>query len=1052
MPVDASKHPAHDRRRPPRRDQDAPRDSAYAREIELKRNRGEISCAECRRLKIKCDKQIPCQSCQRRGCAALCPNGSLATGQGTRFVIAATEHLHRRVARMGDRIRQLEDALAVLQAAHSHEPHPLLQQRAPLAAHDLDRADEPALALDADDADGPADVVKAFGTMSISEHGVSRFFGPTGGSEGLLLYDGDDTTASPSSSHRTDSPRTSSSPAPIPIPIPAPAARFSHAFPFTPVGPAAAVLALVRAQLPPWAEARRTAEVYLQNASWLFRSMSRAQLVEELLPAVYGRSASAGESPGDGNANASGDGNENEHANGDESANPNANVNGNGDDYAGPHALALLLYVLAVGRLVDLSLAHTDAEAQGEHWHQLARAALCVQPVLERPSMLTIQALHVGSIYNAMCGSEVSGGESTMETTWSLVALAAHLAQTIGLHRDSARWESSPKIVQRRRMLFWDLFVADSWHVRPPYILSSIFLFPLPSSRLLPLHFPSQPALHHFTAHITDNRAQTLSTGRPPAFSRAYIDCQFPQDDEMTMSPEGDAEPGFGSWGFRFAFECVAEVAATTLTASAPRYAEILALDRKIREFAIPSDAFDRLGAGPGVDPRSVPLAASMTSFVLRHTREVMLLFVHRSYFAQALVEEPTNPLRSPYAPSFLATVRAAQDVLRCVAEQFLIHPAMCSRFWSTWTYAFSAAVVFGVIVTRGPRSHLAASAMGELDRACDLFAQAAKYNRRAAKARTILTRLQDKAHRALAAAQSSDGAQEAAADGAAWDIKQEEIDDELDIFAGRTKILRPAGAAASAANPHNQNAHAHAHSQSHSPASRPDTDMDFVAGPGPSPASAGPSSAGPSSASMQSSFAVRTTPATAEPSLSMTRDWLAQLEQPAYQTQAEFFPQPPPPPLIATSRYGPITSQHPHPQHAHAQMVGRRESFAALGQAYGAPGYDAAGMPPPLPLPPLSTGHHHQHPHQHSHPHQHPHQQHQQHQHQQHQQHAHQQQQQQQQPPHPFAYQQLDPQAQYGYAPPPELAGLGLAPSANLNENWTSLMQRSGILDGAGM
>ena len=93
-------------------------------DIELKRARGEISCAECRRcvrtpvyalsiilmsiclhvhrLKLKCDKKIPCGSCIRRGCTTICPNGeceraaiiriaeftfqtgSLSAGQGTR--------------------------------------------------------------------------------------------------------------------------------------------------------------------------------------------------------------------------------------------------------------------------------------------------------------------------------------------------------------------------------------------------------------------------------------------------------------------------------------------------------------------------------------------------------------------------------------------------------------------------------------------------------------------------------------------------------------------------------------------------------------------------------------------------------------------------------------------------------------------------------------------------------------------------------------------------------------------------------------------------------
>lgn len=89
MPVDLSK-PHSDRRRLNR---DTPagvrQDGMHSREMEMKRNRGEISCAECRRcvighlytpaldvssfsfcllfslrLKIKCDKQIPCQSCQ----------------------------------------------------------------------------------------------------------------------------------------------------------------------------------------------------------------------------------------------------------------------------------------------------------------------------------------------------------------------------------------------------------------------------------------------------------------------------------------------------------------------------------------------------------------------------------------------------------------------------------------------------------------------------------------------------------------------------------------------------------------------------------------------------------------------------------------------------------------------------------------------------------------------------------------------------------------------------------------------------------------------------
>ncbi len=51
------------------------------------------------------------------------------------------------------------------------------------------------------------------------------------------------------------------------------------------------------------------------------------------------------------------------------------------------------------------------------------------------------------------------------------------------------------------------------------------------------------------------------------------------------------------------------------------------------------------------------------------------------------------------------------------------------------WTFAFSAAVVFGTVVTRGPRSPLASSAMAELEAACVLFTRASVYSKRATKA-----------------------------------------------------------------------------------------------------------------------------------------------------------------------------------------------------------------------------------------------------------------------------------------------------------------------------
>ncbi|OAX35675.1 hypothetical protein K503DRAFT_773227 [Rhizopogon vinicolor AM-OR11-026] len=685
-------------------------DGGHARDIEQKRNNGQISCAECRRLKIKCDKQIPCQSCQRRGCAALCPNGSLATGQGTRFVIAATEHLHRQIANMSGRIRQLEDALGALQSQHSTEPHPLLREDV-LAMNQNDEYGT----VTGDHVAGPSnppEIQDAFGTLSIADHGISRFFGPTGGSECLLMSDKtgplEYADASSPESGRDSSPGISQE-----------LRMFSQAFPFSPVGPVATVREMVEGHLPTLDRARYLAQTYLEQAAWLFRSVSREQLMEELLPVYYSSSPMK----------------------------PS-------DEPKGDHELALLLLVFAVGALVDLQQGPSNPEA--EHYHQLARAAICLQPVLEKPSLITIQAIHLLSIYNAMSGNELSAKETSMETTWSLLSLAAHLSQTIGLHRDSAKWGLPAKVVQRRRILFWDLFVADAWN--------------------------------------------SLNTGRPPSFSLAYVDCRFPEHPSSTGNEgEFDHQAEFALWGIKYAYECVAEVATRTLTAEAPSYAVIMEIDRKVREFQIPDPAALIASSTSGTSPppiteESSTLSESMGRLVMSHSRENLLIYIHRSFFAQAIIENPVNPLKSVYAPSFLAAYRSSQTILRTIQVAFAEQSSLCARFWTVWTFAFSAAIVFGTIVTRGPRSPLASNAMKELDDACLLFSRAAAHSRRAAQALPILTKLSEKAHVALAGAQSSQPSLQL---GQQWSVKAEEDDDELAIFAGRTRFVsvkRPSG------------------------------------------------------------------------------------------------------------------------------------------------------------------------------------------------------------------------------------------------------------------
>lgn len=81
------------------------------------------------------------------------------------------------------------------------------------------------------------------------------------------------------------------------------------------------------------------------------------------------------------------------------------------------------------------------------------------------------------------------------------------------------------------------------------------------------------------------------------------------------------------SWGFRFASECVAEVAAKTLTAQVPSYQTILELDRIVRDFPIPE-----LPAEMPFNPTRP--AMTMTRYVLSHSREVSMYFSLHSFLS----------------------------------------------------------------------------------------------------------------------------------------------------------------------------------------------------------------------------------------------------------------------------------------------------------------------------------------------------------------------------------------------------------------------------------
>jgi len=94
--------------------------------------------------------------------------------------------------------------------------------------------------------------------------------------------------------------------------------------------------------------------------------------------------------------------------------------------------------------------------------------------------------------------------------------------------------------------------------------------------------------------------------------------------------------------------------------------------------------------------------------------------FLHRSYFASALLEPPFDPLKSPFFRSVLAAYGGACAILGKVRSLYSREPIMIMRFSFFWIHAFSAAVILASVAIRAPDCTLAPTALAVFG-VCDL-------------------------------------------------------------------------------------------------------------------------------------------------------------------------------------------------------------------------------------------------------------------------------------------------------------------------------------------
>ncbi|KAF9048224.1 hypothetical protein BDZ89DRAFT_978408 [Hymenopellis radicata] len=610
-----------------------------------KRRGGQLSCSECRRLKLKCSRVFPCSNCVKKGCGPICPDGSLTTGKGNRFVLANTEALHDKIGQLSTRVRQLEDALAESHALNSPQPHALLTEELLQIKRPLERERLDSQAHNNDTAEN-ADAINALGSLSLSERGKSTFFGSTANSWYLLKNEEGSEEEEVSLNFR----------APIPNDVP----WLAQSFPFASTGSESAesIRASLISFLPPEPQARRLCDLYYRHAAWMYTPISNQDFLETIYRPVYGQDSML--------------------------------------ETFNPQSLALLFMVLAMGTLMDLEQpAHSP---QATQYYHLGRAALAIKSVFDEQSIPGIQALLI------MCHFMFWNDEGAR---WVVMGIVVKLAQSVGLHRDSGKWNLNPEETYRRRCLLWEIFVYDSW--------------------------------------------QSLTYGRPPSFSIVHVDTKMPHEDSSSTATEG--EMTFAAWKHSFASQCQAVVHDQAFGARPPSYKTLQELDKKVRSYYVPPSlqvpGFGGAKLGPEIDRPTTEL--TMQRYIAFAIKEMTLFYMHRGFFAQALEDCPTDPMGSKYAQSVLAAYTSACSFVGLIESLFKQHPALTERMWFLFTHVFSCSIVLGSIAVKAEMA-LAPSALSHLESAYQLFSQVSESSQ-TVKILNVLHKLKERAHAAISKA-----------------------------------------------------------------------------------------------------------------------------------------------------------------------------------------------------------------------------------------------------------------------------------------------------------
>ncbi|KAL4764891.1 Zn(II)2Cys6 transcription factor [Aspergillus foveolatus] len=630
-----------------------------------RRQRPSHSCAECRRLKLKCDRQAPCSNCVRRHRVEHCTKIA-ANGVSIRTVV-------RDQTRLGKEALDVEvNQQSIQQGQPQHEddlhqgqPHGQqvaaeqgladVSSRPPTDCIGNTLSESHRVVLSDVQSAGVSRGSGSHGTLMLGKGGRSKYLGPTAGSEWLkdtetqFAPDSASVTRAPSPVNQPSAPLQSSQLGLGFAPI---------AFPFNTSGARTGIRDLL-SYLPPREEALTLVESYYRYCAW-HHDVAPKPAFQKTFDRVYTLSEGGSVSP-----------------------------------RLDPQEIALVYIIMAQGTMFNIEMPYYDPSV--EDWLYLSERALVEGNFLSNNMVVGLQTLHLMAHLHLQLDK---GGRG--DTAWPLWGLVMRLIQAMGMHRDGACWNLPQNVVEERRKVFWECNAADTFQAHcfsRPYV---------------PSHFNLPHRLKPGRCAINPEHCDVAFPFEPPNSrgekSYSILRFELSQLSILNMAMKVRKPP-------------YAEVIALDLRLCEFEHNLPFSLRCRAALLAMPSryPHFEAaVEESPEPSRRSMTISFQQSNLALNISETIINL--HRPYYAKALYEEIDDRLRSVHAPSFMTVIERCAVILSIVSDIHRRFPAVSTRQWNFWYHTFGSALCLGTLVLRDPGNPMATFVLGQIDTAIELF------------------------------------------------------------------------------------------------------------------------------------------------------------------------------------------------------------------------------------------------------------------------------------------------------------------------------------------